>query len=836
MTENRTDGNTETRYRRQLVRALGLAASAAVGLCILAGCFEQSAPPPENRLTPTMSVPAAPRGLQALAASPTEVLLEWEQPTTGVTHLSIERKGGPNADYVRVADKVPADRLEYLDTVAPETQYTYRVFAWAGEIRSNEPAGPVTVTTPPYPPEPPAWVKAEALGPRRVSLSWGEAPRARKFTVLRADEQTREFLALATLENKQVYTDDSVAPERRYWYRIRVSNDNPETTESQIVAVATPAETPPGSATPTPAEGRVEQPPPLLPERPLGRPRITEVFVDVDSVQLRWESPVRRGTYAIMRTPDLALPFATLDVLEGVTNFIDRRIVMGRTYYYKVRVWAPDGRTAESQIVRVDLAQPELGPVVIGAPPELPPPPPPGGVIVGIEIPALEPPRRLEVSNVGPDSVELRWRPAAGADRYYILRSRYGPRHFDILDRTRDRTSYVDRDVEPDTQYWYRIRAANALGMVADSEVVSVRTQSAPSATPTPAPPSAPRSVRAAAISPNEIELRWSDAPGATTFMVLRAEARAGEYYPIERLRDRWSFVDRDLTPETTYWYKIRAYNEGNAYADSAPVSAKTLAAAPTPTPSPSPRPTPTPTPTPTPEPTATPTPRPTETPTPTPTHTPEPSPTPTPRPTPTRTPRPRPTRPPLPPTFPPPQPIPTATAPVPTQPTLVPGTPVPLEPTPPRVLPTRGPFLTPRTDDHMRDVFEKKRRDRELRGPGRERPAVPEPSRPDAVAPPEPTRALEGPTTSRGDEQRQPQQRPTQARTIEPAATPQEEPGTAHETRALSHPTPTPGKERRSSLDRIRQAIRPREATHSPSPSPSPPPANPDAGPTPNP
>jgi len=490
-----------------------------------------------------------------------------------------------------------------------------------------------------------------------------------------------------------------------------------------------------------------------------------------------------------MRTPDLALPFATLDVVERVTNYVDRRVAHGRSYYYKVCAWAPDGRAVESQIVRVDIDRPGAGPILVGAPPEIPLPV--GGIILAAGgMRTLEPPRRLEVRQTAPDRVELRWRGGDGAQRFYILRSRHGARHFDIIDRVRDRNEYVDRNIAPDTQYWYRVRAADAWGRVADSDVVSIRTQRA--ATPTPAPPAAPRSVEARALSATEIELHWADAPGANSFLVMRAAGRNAEFYPVERLRDQWRYVDRALAPDTTYWYKVRACADGGPCADSATVSAKTLPAAapgPSPTagPSPSPGPTaapepspattppappggtppppatspapgasptpgmpphpteppaPTAAPSPTAGPTATPSPSPATTPHPThppaptaspgPGTTPSPTVPPTPGPTPTRTPRPSPPHLPTPeptvtpspspePTLTPPPtmpPVPTTPRPTRPRPPHVPGAPaptVPLEvnPTPAStpdegteakpvrapagILPTRGPFLTPR-------------------------------------------------------------------------------------------------------------------------------------------
>ncbi|AXA36741.1 Proline-rich protein [Candidatus Sumerlaea chitinivorans] len=748
--------------RPHVLRWILWAIVAGACVVVLSGCWEKAAPPAEpTAAAQGGSAPPPPeplRNLQAFVASPTEVLLAWDPPTTGVTHLTIERKTGTSTDFVTLVPKLPASEPDYLDTVEPETEYTYRVFAWMGDVRSPQPAGPVTVKTPPLPPAPPAWIKAQATAPTRVVVTWGEAPRAKKFAVLRTDEATREFVVVETVEGKQTFTDENVSPKTRYWYKVRAMNDNPETTESKTVSVRTPSAKPAPEQVPT-APPAVEpewvSPPP---PPPLPQPEIRDVKITDAGVLLQWRGPTRRGyTYAVLRTSRPSLSYFVLDYVEGALSYEDRRVNCGSSYWYKVRLYAPDGRWTESDPVQVyvpapwEVGLPTLPPIVINP-----------LVVVGT-LPPPPPPSHLEITNVTEDRIELRWRPVPYAERYYVMRSeRRGGRDFHVHDVVYGRPRYTDRDVEPDRQYWYFIRAWNPNGY-ADSEIVSARTAPSSRPTPTPAPePEAPRYVRATALSSTEIKIEWGEAHNATSFMVLRAEREGGDYLPVERT-SRFSVVDSGLRPDRTYFYKVRAFNETGAYAESRTVSARTLPA-PTPTPSPSPTasPTPTPTPSPSPSPTATPTPTPAPTPSPTatpeptvtptptaspsptespaPSPTPEPSPTatptptptpePSPSPTPTRTPRPRPTPTPEPtpaPTATPePSPVPTATptatpeptptstptpepspSPTPTRtprprPTITPPPePTPPEPTvtptrTPRPRPTRPPFLTP--------------------------------------------------------------------------------------------------------------------------------------------
>gem|GEM_PF-5933186 len=151
--------------------------------------------------------------------------------------------------------------------------------------------------------------------------------------------------------------------------------------------------------------------------------------------------------------------------------------------------------------------------------------------------------------------------------------------------------------------------------------------------------------MKVKAVSPTQVNINWTESSNANIFTVMRAERRNGEYFPLERLDNKWNYVDRDVEPDTEYWYKIRARNSSSSEStDSSAESVRTPKVEATPTPAPTATPTPAPTATPTPVPTATPTPVPTATPTPAPTATPTPAPTATPTPEPTATPTPVPT------------------------------------------------------------------------------------------------------------------------------------------------------------------------------------------------
>jgi hypothetical protein len=127
----------------------------------------------------------------------------------------------------------------------------------------------------------------------------------------------------------------------------------------------------------------------------------------------------------------------------------------------------------------------------------------------------------------------------------------------------------------PDTEYTYRIRAANAAGSSSWSNEASARTHDRP-ATPT--------GLQATALSNEEVRLGWSwDGEDAVGFEILReVDGRFGVMLQIGP--DYHSYVDRRVEPDSTYRYRVRAVAQGTASEASEPV-AVTVPASPAPSP-----------------------------------------------------------------------------------------------------------------------------------------------------------------------------------------------------------------------------------------------------------
>jgi chitinase len=171
-------------------------------------------------------------------------------------------------------------------------------------------------------------------------------------------------------------------------------------------------------------------------------------------------------------------------------------------------------------------------------------------------------PKNLEAIADGPYAVDLDWRRVKGADGYYVYRD--GNR----VAETR-RSDHRDEGLQPNTTYEYRVSAFDDDGDEGDlSDPVQVTTDALPG-------PTTPTDLVATAVSPNRIDLEWSPSEGEAGiafYLILRDGTEVAS-------ATGTSYQDSNLTPETTYEYRVAAVDGNDMESDlSEPASATTLA------------------------------------------------------------------------------------------------------------------------------------------------------------------------------------------------------------------------------------------------------------------
>jgi len=136
-------------------------------------------------------------------------------------------------------------------------------------------------------------------------------------------------------------------------------------------------------------------------------------------------------------------------------------------------------------------------------------------------------------------------------------------------------TTFTDTRLDSNTAYDYRIRAYNSYGYSGYSNVAS--------ATTTMAAPEAPTGLAATVLSSTEIELTWQDnSTNESGFKVERKTGLSGSWdVALQLSANATTCTDTGLTPETTYYYRVKAYNSTGNSAPSNEVQATTKMAAP---------------------------------------------------------------------------------------------------------------------------------------------------------------------------------------------------------------------------------------------------------------
>jgi hypothetical protein len=124
-------------------------------------------------------------------------------------------------------------------------------------------------------------------------------------------------------------------------------------------------------------------------------------------------------------------------------------------------------------------------------------------------------------------------------------------------------TGYSNTGLTGSTSYSYRVRAYNGTGDSNYSNTASAVTQA------TPAPPAAPTNLAATVISRSQINLSWTDnADNETGFRVLRCKGSTCTNFVLIATvaTNVTSYANTGLTANTTYRYRVYAYNaSGNS-------------------------------------------------------------------------------------------------------------------------------------------------------------------------------------------------------------------------------------------------------------------------------
>jgi hypothetical protein len=180
-------------------------------------------------------------------------------------------------------------------------------------------------------------------------------------------------------------------------------------------------------------------------------------------------------------------------------------------------------------------------------------------------------PSGVSASASSSSSITVSWTAVSDATGYYVYRSVDSATGMYSYRGTITSTSYTDTGLSQGTDYYYQIAAYNSYGESPGS-TASAATQS------TTSKPAAPTGVFASAISSSSITVKWTEVLGATKYYVYRSGLTSSVYSLIGTVdAPNTSYTDAGLSPDTTYYYKVSAYNSAGEGPQSTFTNTKTL-------------------------------------------------------------------------------------------------------------------------------------------------------------------------------------------------------------------------------------------------------------------
>lgn len=195
-------------------------------------------------------------------------------------------------------------------------------------------------------------------------------------------------------------------------------------------------------------------------------------------------------------------------------------------------------------------------------------------------------PTNLDADNVTATSVTLTWEDNSAYETGFELwrvKVLDGVLTFwgKVADIDANTTEYTDTGLSSSTTYRYKIRAVNGFGNSDFSNIVEATTLTL--VYPLPIDPStfwpaAPSGLSADSVSADEVKLSWDDNSGNESGFKLERAVGGGSFSLIATLGvGIEEYTDSSVDPDTTYSYKVKAYNTFGSSAYSNTLSVSTL-------------------------------------------------------------------------------------------------------------------------------------------------------------------------------------------------------------------------------------------------------------------
>jgi phosphodiesterase/alkaline phosphatase D-like protein len=477
------------------------------------------------------TIPPNPTALAATSLTQSSFTAKWNR-STGATNYFIDVSANAGftsfvTDWENVS--IGNDTLKSINTnLAGGTTYYYRVRSEnTGGISGNS----NTISALTFPPDPVA-TAASSVTQTSFDANWNLSLSATKYFLDVATDNG--FTNLVTGWNNVDVGDvatysvnSNLSSGTRYYYRIRALNVNGTSGNSNTINEI------------------------LIPPNPVAT---AATNIGQTNFSANWNAANGAAKYYLdVATDNLfehpVAGWSNLDVGDVLTKAINSNLTAGTNYYYQVRAFNTSGLTGNSNIISLITAP--VAPVATAG------------------------------TSSATGSFSANWNVTATATGYLLDVSTdagFGAGTFVTGYNGRDvgdvLTFSVSSNLNPGSTYYYRVRAYNAGGTGTNSNTITYGTK------PVSPIASAPTLITSTSFSAN-----WNSTPGATGYKLDVSTASDFSSF-VDTFNDRdvdnvLTFSVTALNPNTTYYYRVRAYNNYGTGNSSSNITTLTAPAAP---------------------------------------------------------------------------------------------------------------------------------------------------------------------------------------------------------------------------------------------------------------
>jgi fibronectin type 3 domain-containing protein len=426
----------------------------------------------------------------------------------GAAGIQVYRADNSEGPYAYLASK-PVGEGYYEDTGLPaSTTYYYKVRAYnnVGESGLSDYASATTASGIPAAPI----IIATDANQFSTYIDWKSVSGASGYRVYRADNSEGPYSTIGSTSYNAYYMDTGLAASTTYYYKVSAYNSVGESGLSDYASATT-------------LSG--------IPAAPAG---VTAEAQSSSSIRVSWKSVSGATNYVVYRAAGSEGPYANI-ASTGSASYTDTGLSANTAYYYKVSAGNDYGEGAQSYYAttKTSINRPAV----------------PANV-TAVALPSI--------------GVRISWTPVPGAASYFIY-SATSPNGSYTNNSNRVSTtasyqvsmSFVGGVDDMPSAYYYKVAAYNSAGQSALSDYASVTTI-----------PPGPM-VWATAGSPDtegSLFIQYYRESWAIGYRIYRATNPNGSYELIasrDQHSSSWgSYTDKGgLYPNTTYYYKVTAYN-----------------------------------------------------------------------------------------------------------------------------------------------------------------------------------------------------------------------------------------------------------------------------------